>query len=87
MKYNQTRVNGQPMPLLMGCTQPTTIKTVENEPAIMYDEIGQTVVLDFRLLGTRSLKVSTTRKRNPSNPKGIIGVRDEKNEIDDRKNI
>lgn len=85
MKYNQTRVNGLPMPLLMGCTRPNKIQSAENEPMLVYDYMKQIVDYNLRTVGTRSLKVSITRKRNPSNPKGFIGVRDEKNEIDDQK--
>lgn len=87
MQYNLERTNGQPMPLLMGYTQPSKIKTLENDIPVIYDPISQMVKLDFGVVGTKSLKSSITRKRNPSNPKGFIGVRDEKNEIDDRKNV
>lgn len=66
------------MPLLMGCTRPTPIETETDEHAIIYDPITQKVVMDMRLLGTRSLKSSSTRVGKGSKT-------DRKNEIDDQK--
>ena len=77
MTYNQTRMNGVPMPLLMGCTKPSAIETVENETKILYDPIAQIAIVDCRIVGTKSLKVHTTAG----------GHQDKKNEIDDKKNV
>ena len=78
MIYNQTRMNGIPMPLLMGCTKPTAIETVENETRGMYDPVSQTVMIECLQIGTRSLKNSNTRVGNHVKT-------DRKNEIDDKK--
>ena len=90
MKYSNIKTSaGQVMPLLMGCTRPTSIETEEIEHKIIYDPITQKVVMDLRVLGTRSLKVSTTHKPNIINNKRVPGsfhnVADKKNEIDDSK--
>lgn len=79
--YNQTRVNGQPMPLLMGFTKPSKIQTVENETPVMYDPVKQIVTFDMRVVGTKSLKnhiTKTPQHQCKSDPK---------NEIDDQKNV
>ena len=83
--YNQTRMNGQPMPLLMGFTKPSKIQTVENETPVMYDPMKQIVAFDMRVVGTKSLKTSMTLKRGTAS----CGCRevDKKNEIDDQKNV
>jgi hypothetical protein len=77
MYYNQTRMNGVPMPLLMGCTKPTAIEVENNETTIMYDPVTQIAEIDCRIVGTKSLKVHTTAG----------GHQDRKNEIDDQKNV
>ena len=77
MIYNQTRMNGVPMPLLMGCTKPTAIETVECETKVMYDPVTQIAIVDCQVVGTKSLKVYTTAG----------GHQDRKNEIDDKKNV
>ena len=71
-------MNGIPMPLLMGCTKPTAIETVENETRGMYDPVSQTVMIECLQIGTRSLKNSNTRVGNHVKT-------DRKNEIDDKK--
>lgn len=79
--YNQTRVNGQPMPLLMGFTKPSKIQTVENEIQVVYDPVKQIVTFDMRVIGTKSLKNYVTKTplhQCKSDPK---------NEIDDKKNV
>ncbi len=68
------------MPLLMGCTQPSKIKTSENDIPVIYDPISQMVKLDFRVIGTKSLKNHATKL-----PTHQIKT-DAKNEIDDQKN-
>ena len=59
------------MPLLMGCTRPSRIVTVENEDKVIYDPVSQTSVMDMRIVGTYSL----------------ANVPDRKNQIDDQKNV
>jgi hypothetical protein len=77
MIYNQTRMNGVPMPLLMGCTKPSTIEVENDVNTIMYDPVTQIAIIDCRIVGTKSLKVHTTAG----------GHQDRKNEIDDKKNV
>lgn len=86
MNYNSARTAvGQVMPLLMGCTMPQTIEAEPMEEKIIYDPMTQKVVMDLRLLGTRCLKVSGTKKKSSSGT--TVNVQDKKNEIDDQKNV
>ena len=62
MTYNQTRMNGVPMPLLMGCTKPTAIEIVECETKVVYDPVSQTVSMECGTVGTKSLKMGTQVK-------------------------
>ncbi len=78
MYYNQTKMNDVPMPLLMGCTKPTPIMTVECETKVVYDPVSQIGVVECMQIGTRSLKNSNTRVDNHVKT-------DKKNEIDDKK--
>ena len=79
----QTRTaNGTIMPLLMGCTQPSKIQTLENEQPVIYDPESQKVVMDLRIVGTKSLKTGRTKPGRTINEK-----LDQKNEIDDSKNV
>lgn len=83
MQYNNTKTNaGQIMPLLMGCTIPTPIEAEEVEHKVIYDPISQTVVMDMRVVGTKSLKTHITH-----NPKTHGNTGDQKNEIDDQKQV
>ena len=80
MKYNTKRTAaGQVMPLLMGCTMPEAIEVEPMEEKIIYDPITQKVKMDLRIVGTRSLKTSSTRQA-----RGGFKT-DRKNEIDDSK--
>lgn len=82
MTYNQTKVNGVPMPLLMGCTKPSTIEKAVDEIDIIYDSSTQITNIECsRPVGTKSLKVSSTHK--------AFGqwATDKKNEIDDKKYV
>ena len=83
MTYNQTRMNGVPMPLLMGCTKPSAIETVEHETKVMYDPVSQTVSMECGTIGTRSLRWRTTAIKLSSGQKSSKS--DQKNEIDDQK--
>jgi hypothetical protein len=75
MIYNQTNSsNGIPMPLLMAYMTATAIQEADSETPVMYDPISQTVRYDARVVGTYSLKTSSTG-----------GKTDKKNAIDDQK--
>lgn len=83
MRYNQTKTAaGQVMPLLMGCTMPTPIQADTAEHKVIYDPITQKVVMDLRVVGTKSLKTHITH-----NPKTHGNTGDQKNEIDDQKQV
>lgn len=79
--YSQTKVKGVAMPFLMGCTKPSTIEAMEGDEKVIYDPIKQTNEFNLRIVGTRSLRVSMTRKGRGAN--GLY--QDRKNEIDDSK--
>ena len=85
MIYNQTRMNGVPMPLLMGCTKPTTIETVECETKVIYNPVLQIVEIDCGVVGTKSLKTTHFVAKNSAG--GRVSKTDNKNEIDDRKTV
>jgi hypothetical protein len=85
MYYNQTRMNGVPMPLLMGCTKPTAIETLECETKVVYDPVSQIVEIDCGVVGTKSLKTTHYVAKNSSG--GRVSKTDQKNEIDDRKTV
>lgn len=73
------------MPLLMGCTKPQPIEVLQQEEPIIYDPIMQIIPIDMRVVGTYSLKVSSTRYKVGSNSYG--SKTDRKNEIDDQKSV
>lgn len=79
--YNNTQINGTPMPLLMGFTPATRIMEAGNDPRPIYDPISQIIEMDLRLIGTRSLKLVATHLP------GNACRSDPKNEIDDQKNV
>ncbi len=83
--YNTTRINGTPMPLLMGFTPATKIQEAETEAPALYDPFTQTVAIDARTVGTRSLKTSQTLVRGTKTCGNSVA--DKKNEIDDQKNV
>ena len=85
MTYNQTRMNGVPMPLLMGCTKPTAIETVECETKVIYNPVLQIVEIDCGVVGTKSLKTTHFVAKNSAG--GRVSKTDNKNEIDDRKTV
>ncbi|MDR2570190.1 MAG: hypothetical protein LBD23_07815 [Oscillospiraceae bacterium] len=81
MLNNQTNQwNGTPMPLIMGFITPQRIQELENETPIMYDPLSQ-VVFDMRVVGTKCLRTKMTDKGNQGK------WPDQKNEIDDQKNV
>lgn len=86
MTYNQTKVNGVAMPLLMGCTKPSAIEVLENETKFHYDPISQIAEIEFgRTVGTRSLRSKGTEKKLPNGNRQVLS--DKKNEIDDSKYV
>lgn len=83
MNYNNQKTSaGQVLPLLMGCTMPTPIEVDKMEHKIIYDPMTQKVVMDMRVVGTKSLKTSHTDTGRGTNQKI-----DKKNEIDDSKSV
>ena len=78
-------MNGVPMPLLMGCTKPTAIETLECETKVVYDPVSQIVEIDCGVVGTKSLKTTHYVAKNSSG--GRVSKTDQKNEIDDRKTV
>lgn len=90
MYSNKKTQAGQFMPLLMGCTAPSPIEVEEMEHKIIYDPVTQRVVMDMRIVGTKSLKSIGTKVQKIINGKktGFMQtVGDRKNEIDDSKNV
>jgi len=82
--YNQNQETGTCLPLLMGYAQPEKIQEVEKEEPVVYDQRSQIAFVHpfvMRVVGTKSLKTSTT-KTGPTSAKA-----DKKNEIDDQKNV
>lgn len=73
------------LPLLMGCTKPQPIETLEHEEHIIYDPVMQITQIDMRTVGTYSLKVAGTRYKNTAG--GYSSKTDKKNEIDDSKSV
>lgn len=84
MKYNNSKTSaGQVMPLLMGCTIPTQIELEEIDHKVIYDPMSQKVVMDMRVVGTKSLKQTVTS----TGKMGTVKHTDKKNEIDDSKSV
>lgn len=77
MKQIQMNQGSAPiLPLLVGCTKPQPIETLEYDERVMYDPVTQIVPMDMRVVGTYSLKNHCV---------GGKWVR--KNEIDDQKSV
>ena len=72
------------MPFIMGCTKPSPIEALEGDEKVIYDPMTQRTILDMRLIGTRSLRCSTTMKKTKTSQKAVS---DKKNEIDDSKSV
>jgi len=86
MTYNQNKTAaGQVMPLLMGCTMPTPIENENAEHKILYDPLAQKVVMDMRIVGTKSLRTVSTGYTTTTGHRSTKS--DRKNEIDDTKNV
>jgi hypothetical protein len=71
---------GNVMPLLMNYTPSTKIQEETNPYQYTYNDGKQIVAYDMRVLGTKSLKTSNTKKGNAT-------IADRKNVIDDQKNV
>lgn len=82
--YSQTKINGNSMPFIMGCTRPSSIEAMEDDEKVIYDPMTQSTVLNMRVVGTRSLRCSTTMKKTKTSQKAVT---DKKNEIDDSKSV
>lgn len=78
--YNQA--SQDIMPLMMNFTNPTTISDEQQIPFV-YNDMDQTTDVNMRVVGTRCLRSSSTRKKNRTGGTNI--VTDRKNEIDDSK--
>lgn len=78
--------NGSIMPLLMNYTPFTKIEEIEEEIPLIYDDRTQIVNYDMRVIGTRSLKTSSTRKKIVGT-KSYTSSTDRKNAIDDSKSV
>ena len=75
MKQIQMNQGSAPiLPLLVGCTKPQPIETLEYDERVMYDPVTQIVPMDMRTVGTYSLRIRATGTRT-----------DRKNESDDQK--
>ena len=86
MKYSNTRTSaGQVMPLLIGCTNPSPIEMDEVAHNVIYDPMTQQVVMDLRIVGTKSLKSVSTGYTTSSGHRST--KTDRKNEIDDSKSV
>ena len=60
MMYNQTKVNGAYMPLLMGLTKPETIKSIDSQITNGYEPISQVVIWEASAHDTMCQKVEVT---------------------------
>ena len=67
------------MPLLMNYTPATRIEEMD-EVKISYNDLLQITEVEARVIGTKCLRSSSTRKKNGS-------FTDRRNEIDDQKTV
>lgn len=79
--YSQTKVNGNAMPFIMGCTRPSPIEAMEDDEKVIYDPMTQSTIVSMRTVGTRCLKSHSTKSKGPGNS----SKSDKKNDIDDSK--
>lgn len=75
------------MPVLMAFTPATAIEKEDSPETAVYDPVTQIVYEAGRVVGTRSLKTSGTRKKRPHPAKDYTTVTDRKNAIDDSKSV
>ncbi len=66
MTYNQTKVNGMAMPLLMGCTKPTKLETLEEYVAPTYNSESQTAIWET-MAANYTMSKRNTRTNKPGN--------------------
>ncbi len=81
MTYNQTKVNGVAMPLLMGCTKPTKIETLVEDVIPVYDPVSQTSIIN--VMGVHYTMSQKAARTNI--PGGNQGTSDRKTVKDDHK--
>lgn len=74
---------GNIMPLLMNFTTPNPIQEAD-DVTFSYND-GEQISYEMRTIGTRSLKVHSTRYKNSKG--GINSKTDKANEIDDSKTV
>jgi hypothetical protein len=70
---------GSIMPLLMNYTPSTRIEESDTSQLLSYDYLKQIVPIEMKLVGTKSLKTSATKRATGG------AATDRKNEIDDEK--
>lgn len=80
MKTSVRTNAGQVMPLLMNFTPFTRIEEADNVK-MSYNDLLQIIEYDARSIGTKSLKSSCTKTGRQTS------TRDDKNVIDDRKEV
>ena len=80
MTYNQTKVNGVAMPLLMGCTEPTKLETLEEDVVPIYDPIAQTSIMN-----AMGVHYTMSQKAARTDGPGFKGRSDRKTVKDDHK--
>lgn len=78
---------GNIMPLIMSFTPSTKIQEETNPFEYAYNDEEQIIAYDMRIVGTKSLKTSQTRKPCSAVGCGYVNHPDKKNEIDDQKNV
>ena len=66
MTYNQTKVNGVAMPLLMGCTEPTKLETLKIDVAPTYNPESQTAIWET-MAAHYTMSRRNTRTYKPGN--------------------
>ena len=81
--YSQTKVNGNAMPFIMGCTRPSPIEAMEDDEKVIYDPMTQSTIVNMRTVGTKSIKSEFTGYSKGSS----CGTMDRKNYIDDSKSV
>jgi hypothetical protein len=73
--------NDSVMPLLMNYTPSTKIEESDASQQLVYDYLKQIIPYEMRVIGTNSLKSSSTRVR------ASVSTSDKKNAIDDKKQV
>jgi len=78
MTYNQTKVNGVAMPLLMGCTKPTKLESLKIDITPSYNPENQTVIWDTMAAHyTMSKRNTRTYKKGNSLESDLKTIKDD----------